>query len=108
MILKDQGNLLELILLERIPDDLPTPGDVRLYVKVEAFGFTGAHDGVWVGKGALEGFAAALRVLERTREGEAVLESMSPGEFVLRVYSVDRAGHRARRCQVNSGETMLR
>ena len=67
MILKDQGNLLELTPLERIPDDLPTPGDVRLYIKVDMGVFAGAHDGVWVGKGALESFAAVLRAREGRR-----------------------------------------
>ena len=92
MIIQDRANAIELTLLERIPDDLPTPGDVRLRVKVEAEGFVGLSE-VWIEKPTLELFTQDLLALERTRDGEAVLKGVSPDEFILRLRSVDRAGH---------------
>ncbi len=92
MIIQDRANAIELTLLERLPDDLPTPGDVRLRVKVEAEGFAGLSE-VWIEKATLERFTRDLLALERTRDGEAVLKSVSPDAFVLRLRSVDRAGH---------------
>ena len=92
MIIQDRANAIELTLLERLPDDLPTPGDIHLRVKVEAEGFAGLSK-VWIEKPMLELFTQDLLALERTRDGEAVLKSMNPDEFVLRLRSVDRAGH---------------
>ena len=95
MTVRSGTNSVELTVLERIPDDLPTPGDVRLRVRVEAEDFAGLSDQVWIEKAVLDQFVEEVRELERTRNGEATLESMSPGEFVLRLRSVDRAGHLA-------------
>ena len=36
-----------------------------------------------------------LRELEAKRQGEAAIEGLSPGEFRLRLWSVDRRGHMA-------------
>ena len=95
MTIRNGANAIELIVLERIPDDLPTPGDVRLRVRVEVEGFAGFSDRAWIEKAVLHRFVEGVQELERTRKGEATLESMSPGEFALQLRSVDRAGHLA-------------
>jgi len=42
---------------------------------------------------AWQGFTQDLVVLEERRQGEARLESMSPGELSIVIRSTDRAGH---------------
>jgi hypothetical protein len=49
----------------------------------------------WVAAAALTAFLAQLRELEARRQGEATLEALSPEEFRLRFWSVDRRGHMA-------------
>jgi hypothetical protein len=94
MVIREGTDRIEIVATDRVPAHLPTPGDARLQVKVESRGFTG-HGTSWVEADRLAIFARQLRALESTRRGEAELEGMSPGEFRLRVYSVDQAGHMA-------------
>ena len=79
------------------------PGTV-VRVRVRCGEFSGANEAIWIALDALQTFLADLRLLERTRRGEAVLTSMSPGELRLRVYAVDRAGHLAVEATVGVGE----
>jgi hypothetical protein len=53
------------------------------------------HGFVWFAALALAAFLAQLRELEARRQGEAMIEGLSPGEFRLRLWSVDRRGHLA-------------
>jgi len=84
---------ISIIELERISDDLPTPGDVRLKVSVCIKEFAGSYEDVWIEKDELKRFLLDLIKLEETREGEARLESMSPDEFWMEFRTIDRAGH---------------
>jgi hypothetical protein len=69
-------------------------GYPSLEVRIEARskGFSGASD-VWVDGFALKEFTAALRELERSRQGRLELRSMSPDELSLVLRSMDHAGH---------------
>ena len=69
-------------------------GDVRVVARVRIREFAGAAD-VWVSRDAWSGFLSRLADLERERRGDAVLESISPGELRLRLFAIDRAGHMA-------------
>lgn len=69
-------------------------GDAYVTVQVQSQGFVG-HNDLWVVGAALASFAADLRVLERSLQGEARLQSISPNELDLRVFAVDRRGHLA-------------
>lgn len=71
---------------------MPANGDAYLMIRVSSAGFTGRND-LWVLGSALRSFCHALVALERTRCGEAVLESISPNELRLLVRSVDLRGH---------------
>ena len=66
--------------------------DVLLNVSVRRAGFSATAD-TWVSAEAWHAFAQQLAILEERRQGEARVESISPGELLLVVRSVDRAGH---------------
>jgi hypothetical protein len=87
-------NRLAIHRLERLSADSPGAGDVRLSIQVESHGFAAAGT-AWVEAPALDQFVRELDQLEQRRQGEAVLVGMSPGEFELKIRSVDRAGHMA-------------
>ena len=76
----------------------PTPhsrgGDVLLTVRVRYGDFAGATE-AWILREAWDTFIVALRALDERRQGEAPLQSISPGELRLRAFAVDRAGHMA-------------
>jgi hypothetical protein len=71
----------------------PRQRDIRANVSVEGNGFAGANDSVWFERTEIDRFVAKLRALDRSREGIATLETMSPGECVLTFRTVDKAGH---------------
>ncbi len=66
--------------------------DVLLLARARFRGFSAEID-CWVQRVAWLAFAQDLTVLEERRQGEARLESMSPGELAMVVRSTDRAGH---------------
>jgi hypothetical protein len=65
---------------------------VRVRVRVRSGVFAGSVD-AWIHRDAWVTFRQQLAALERTRQGEATLESMSPGDLRLRIGSLDRLGH---------------
>ena len=69
-------------------------GDILVVVEARCLGFTGRID-TWILKEAWRGFCDELGVLEGRRQGQAVVESISPREFRLTVGSIDSAGHMA-------------
>ncbi len=90
----DQDNFVELDLVQEEGATLPSRGDAYVTLRVSSAGFSG-HNDLWVFSQSLSSFCLSLVSLERDRRGEAVLESISPGELSLRIRSVDRAGHMA-------------
>ena len=67
-------------------------GDVCVSAALRFDEFTGAIN-AWIHRDDWSGFISQLRLLEQTRRGEALLESMTPGELRLRFHSLDMAGH---------------
>ena len=65
---------------------------LEVRVEVTAKGFCGGAD-VWVDGFDLKKFTAALRELERSRQGSLELRSMTPDDFRLALRSMDHAGH---------------
>jgi hypothetical protein len=93
MRLGDESSQVEVSVAEVQPAAADTPGgDVRLTVRVRRGAFAGAAD-AWIDRDRWEQFLRQLDTLERQRAGEATLMSVSPGELVLRVRVLDRAGH---------------
>jgi hypothetical protein len=102
-----QGNdRIELIATDRVADHLPTSGDVELTVMVQSQGFVG--DGChWVEAPHLRRFVEQLRELDSRRNGSAEIESISPGEFQLRILAKDLAGHVAAAGRVSRSNQAL-
>jgi hypothetical protein len=61
-------------------------------IEASVDGFTGHADGHVAGRD-LAAFVDALTRLEKSRKGEAKLESAASGEFELRLHSIDSRGH---------------
>lgn len=94
MEIREGHNCITIEPVDRVPADLPSAGDVELSVEVASEQFCG-HGFAWVAAPALAVFLSQLRELESSRQGEATIEGLSPGEFRLRLWSVDRRGHMA-------------
>ena len=69
-------------------------GDYSVSAVVEIEGFRG-HGGDYILGACWERFAADLASLERQRKGEACLQSVTPGEFEIRIGATDSYGHMA-------------
>jgi hypothetical protein len=92
MEIREGQNCVTIEPVDRVPVDLPSASDVELSVEVCSEQFSG-HGFAWVAAPALAAFLVQLRELEARRQGEAMVEGLSPGEFRLRLWSVDRRGH---------------
>jgi hypothetical protein len=92
MQIRDNQDFIEIDVVDRVPGNLPTPGDVELSVEVSSGKFRGQAF-AWIEARKLSSFIAQLCDLERSRTGSAEMEGMSPGEFRLRIFSIDRRGH---------------
>ena len=66
---------------------------MQLSVRAAGYGFSGCNPSVWISHSDLSAFLRDLRKLDRTRRGEARLESMSPGELVLKISVIDGVGY---------------
>lgn len=61
------------------------PSDTELLVK--------SKQHIWIEEAGLKRFLLDMEKLEETRQGEAVLQSMSPKEFELTISNIDGQGH---------------
>ena len=67
------------------------------HVHVHTPQFTGEMGRLWFGWDAVVQFMAGLHALEQTHVGSVRLESMSPDEFALEIYSLNARGNLAGR-----------
>lgn len=86
---EDRTMSVRIRLLESEDRGVPS---VKTAVDADFGGFTGSTT-VWFERDALDAMINALGRLAVTRGGEAKVESMSPGEAMLSVTTLDRAGH---------------
>lgn len=84
----DDGDLLEL----EVSGSSSDTDDVLLVARLRYSGFACTSD-AWISQEQWLHFSDTLLGLERQRQGEARLASISPGELELVVRSTDRAGH---------------
>jgi hypothetical protein len=94
MVIQDGDNRVEIDLVDRAPTQLPTPGDVEISIAVRSEKFAGQAF-AWIDSRTFSSFLAQLKQLEEQRQGSATMEGMSPSEFHLRIFPVDRRGHLA-------------
>ncbi len=93
--LGDPNDFVEIEVLERGTLVGRNEGDLRLGVSVRCGTFAGSYDQVWITRDEWSSFVGSMRRLERERNGQSSLLSMSPEEFELHLQVVDRAGHLA-------------
>ncbi len=101
MLLQAGEDYLELTPIEQTPEGVPGLGDTRFAVRVRCGSFS-AETTAYIEAGGLSSFADELHRVEEARQGAAAVESMSPGELLLEVRIIDRAGHAAVLGQVGS------
>jgi hypothetical protein len=94
MVIRESNNCIEIEAVDCVPSQLPAAGDRKLSVVVSSGGY-GGQAFAWVAATSLADFLTQLRDLEQRRQGTAALEGLSPNDFRLRVWSVDRRGHLA-------------
>lgn len=92
MIVGDGADRLEILLSEVGKTD-HDKGDLRLRIVLTSRRFSGTNEQVWIQADDFARFLGDLQALERDRQGEAKVSSMSPGDFDLRVRVRDGAGH---------------
>jgi hypothetical protein len=95
MVIGDGDHRVEITVREVVAAPALGIGDVRAGVDVTSGPFTGSNPSLYIERAEWDRFADQLSALERTRSGEAVLQSESPNDLRLRVYATNRAGHLA-------------
>ena len=93
-MIKNRENFIEIGITPEEDEALPSYGDAYVTIAVKSNGFSGRND-LWVTADDMKRFCKSLVQLEMSRKGEAVLESVSPGELVMKVYAADELGHMA-------------
>jgi hypothetical protein len=82
----------EFLTVTPVTDRLGEAVSLKLRIEVQLHGFS-AQSAVWVERLAVADFASALKKLEETRSGEALLQGEDPEDLELKVSSLDRVGH---------------
>jgi hypothetical protein len=59
---------------------------------------TNLRNYIWLGETDIEKFLVDLETLDKDRAGQAVLESMTPGELELTFQAIDNLGHLSVMC----------
>jgi hypothetical protein len=88
----DHENFFELDLSMQEDENLPSKGDAYVTIRLSSNGYAGQND-LWVSFESLCNFCRNIIELESKRKGEAILESLSPGELYLQIFSIDSLGH---------------
>ena len=89
---QDHKRFVEVDIVNQEDGDLPSCGDAYVTIEISSNGFSG-HNDLWVSYGSLRSFCKNLIRLEEVRKGETILESLSPNELYLKVFSTNSRGH---------------
>jgi hypothetical protein len=92
VVIKDGLTSVTVLLREPGPARTPAEGDLGINVSVDGESFRGRNTTVWIGRADWAAFLQNLRNLERSRQGQAQVEGMSPGEFQLAVFATGKSG----------------
>ena len=88
----DHKNFVEIAIANQEDGDLQSGGDAYVTVEISSNGFSG-HNDLWVSSDSIKSFCRNLVRLEAKRTGKAILESISPGELHIKVFSTTSRGH---------------
>lgn len=94
MKIGSEENFIVLDIQFECHSELPNYGDALIGIVVSSHGYCGKNQ-VWVSQSVMQGFGRALLELEKNRQGEAHLASISPGELFLKVYAYSGLGQLA-------------
>ncbi len=87
-------NKLEIIEISAVEAETDYYPSYRLQINVETEEVKASFDrSIWITETDLEEFISNLIELEKNRDKDVVLNSMSPGEFQLRFRNLDLLGH---------------
>ena len=92
MRLSDPPQYLDLRIAEIVSSELARPGDVRLEARLFGEGFAGVSS-AWIDADVFRGFSLSLRDLVTHFRGDAVLESISSGDLLLRLAPANGRGY---------------
>jgi hypothetical protein len=77
--------------IESVKEHFPTH---RVQIGIETENIkTDFNNHIWLSDTDIEKFLIGLDLLDRSRKGEATLESLSPGQMTLAFKSIDNLGH---------------
>jgi hypothetical protein len=82
---------IEFIILESVKEHYPTH-KIKIVVETENIQ-TNFNNYIWLSEADMEQFLVELEALDKNRTGQAILESMSPGELKLTFRAIDSLGH---------------
>ncbi|MGV3611392.1 MAG: WapI family immunity protein [Fluviicola sp.] len=82
---------IDFVKLESVREQYPSHR-IGIEIKTENIQ-TNFNHSIWWSEADLEQFLIDLELLDSSRKGKAVLESMSPGEMELIFQATDKAGH---------------
>lgn len=89
---QDHKNYVEIDIANQEDGDMPSRGDAYVTIEISSNGFSG-HNDLWVSYGSIQSFCRDLIRLEEIRKGETILESISPDELYIRIFSTTSRGH---------------
>ena len=82
---------IEFIKIESVKEHLPSH---RIQIQIETENIKANYDNyIWLSEDDINRFIIDLESFVKNRKGEAVLESMSPGELQLSFQATDDLGH---------------
>lgn len=79
--------------IEYIDCEIERYPSVCVAITVQNGDFRGSNKDVWIELDLLKKFIDNLKILEKTRRGSALLNSMSPEEFEIKIETYDLSGH---------------
>lgn len=92
MRIEYDGNRIDIDVVERVPLHLPAAGDLALHIELSVGGFAGLGS-CWVHRDDFRNFATRTNGLITGTIDAPELQSMSPGDFRMRVSRANSRGH---------------
>jgi len=97
---------IDLIKIESVKEHYPSY-NLQILIGTENIQ-TNFNNFIWVSQTDIDNFLADLENLDKNRKGQAILESMSPGEMQLIFQSIDDLGHLSVLCYFKKEDTIFK
>lgn len=95
---------IEFIKIESVKGQYPSH-HIQIHIETENIR-ANFNNYIWIAEADIEKFLLDLETLDKNRSGQAVLESMSPGELQLTFQAIDNLGHLSVRCNYKKKDEM--